>query len=64
MGKSLFQKVWESHRVGTLADGRTQLFIGTHLIHEVTSPQAFGKLLRDEIAKWKKLSKDAGLKID
>ncbi|MFN9028482.1 MAG: 3-isopropylmalate dehydratase large subunit, partial [Akkermansiaceae bacterium] len=32
--------------VGTLADGRTQLFIGTHLIHEVTSPQAFG-MLRD-----------------
>lgn len=46
MGKSLFQKVWDSHRVGTLADGRTQLFIGTHLIHEVTSPQAFG-MLRD-----------------
>jgi len=46
MGKSLFQKVWENHRVGTLADGRTQLFIGTHLIHEVTSPQAFG-MLRD-----------------
>ena len=46
MGKSLFQKVWESHRIGSLADGRTQLFIGTHLIHEVTSPQAFG-MLRD-----------------
>jgi 3-isopropylmalate/(R)-2-methylmalate dehydratase large subunit len=46
MGKSLFQKVWDSHTVGTLADGRTQLFIGTHLIHEVTSPQAFG-MLRD-----------------
>ena len=44
MGKSLFQKVWEAHSVGTLADGRTQLFIGTHLIHEVTSPQAFGML--------------------
>jgi 3-isopropylmalate/(R)-2-methylmalate dehydratase large subunit len=46
MGKSLFQKVWDAHQVGTLADGRTQLFIGTHLIHEVTSPQAFG-MLRD-----------------
>jgi len=46
MGKSLFQKVWEAHTVGSLADGRTQLFIGTHLIHEVTSPQAFG-MLRD-----------------
>ncbi len=44
MGKSLFQKVWENHSVGTLSDGRTQLFIGTHLIHEVTSPQAFGML--------------------
>ena len=46
MGKSLFQKVWDAHAVGKLADGRTQLFIGTHLIHEVTSPQAFG-MLRD-----------------
>lgn len=44
MAKNLFQKVWEAHSVGTLADGRTQLFIGTHLIHEVTSPQAFGML--------------------
>ncbi len=46
MGKTLYQKVWDAHRVGTLSDGRTQLFIGTHLIHEVTSPQAFG-MLRD-----------------
>ena len=46
MGKNLYQKVWEEHAVGVLADGRTQLFIGSHLIHEVTSPQAFG-MLRD-----------------
>ena len=46
MGKTLYEKVWDAHTVGTLADGRTQLFIGTHLIHEVTSPQAFG-MLRD-----------------
>ncbi|MGJ8677575.1 MAG: 3-isopropylmalate dehydratase large subunit [Akkermansiaceae bacterium] len=46
MGKNLYQKVWDEHTVGTLEDGRTQLFIGTHLIHEVTSPQAFG-MLRD-----------------
>ncbi len=46
MGKNLYQKVWDEHAVSTLADGRTQLFIGTHLIHEVTSPQAFG-MLRD-----------------
>jgi 3-isopropylmalate/(R)-2-methylmalate dehydratase large subunit len=46
MGKSLFQKVWEAHTVRTLPDGRTQLFIGLHLIHEVTTPQAFG-MMRD-----------------
>ncbi len=46
MGKSLFEKVWEAHSVRKLANGQTQLFIGTHLIHEVTSPQAFG-MLRD-----------------
>jgi 3-isopropylmalate/(R)-2-methylmalate dehydratase large subunit len=46
MSKSLFQKVWEAHTVRTLANGQTQLLIGTHLIHEVTSPQAFG-MLRD-----------------
>jgi len=52
MGKTLYEKVWDAHSVGTLADGRTQLFIGTHLIHEVTSPQAFG-MLRDKGIKVK-----------
>ena len=46
MAKSLFQKVWDAHSVRKLANGQTQLLIGTHLIHEVTSPQAFG-MLRD-----------------
>src|SRR3954464_1748692 len=46
MPKSLFEKVWDAHAVRTLANGQTQLIIGTHLIHEVTSPQAFG-MLRD-----------------
>ena len=41
MGQSLFQKVWDSHSVRTLPSGQTQLFVGLHLIHEVTSPQAF-----------------------
>ncbi len=41
MGQSLFQKVWDTHSVRTLPSGQTQLFIGLHLIHEVTSPQAF-----------------------
>ncbi len=46
MGKTLFNKVWESHAVRRLPNGQTQLLIGTHLIHEVTSPQAFA-MLRD-----------------
>ena len=46
MAKNLFQKVWDAHAVRVLANGQTQLLIGTHLIHEVTSPQAFG-MLRD-----------------
>lgn len=46
MPKNLYEKVWEAHTVRTLSSGQTQLFIGTHLIHEVTSPQAFG-MLRD-----------------
>lgn len=41
---TLFDKVWDSHTVGTLLQGQTQLFIGLHLIHEVTSPQAFAML--------------------
>src|SRR5882672_4523315 len=41
MAETLFHKVWNAHRVRTLASGQTQLFIGLHLIHEVTSPQAF-----------------------
>ncbi|MBI4782524.1 MAG: 3-isopropylmalate dehydratase large subunit [Oscillatoriophycideae cyanobacterium NC_groundwater_1537_Pr4_S-0.65um_50_18] len=43
---TLFDKVWDLHTVGTLPSGQTQLFIGLHLIHEVTSPQAFS-MLRD-----------------
>jgi 3-isopropylmalate/(R)-2-methylmalate dehydratase large subunit len=41
MADTLFHKVWNAHRVRTLPSGQTQLFIGLHLIHEVTSPQAF-----------------------
>lgn len=44
MGKTLYQKVWDAHTVGILPDGRTQLFIATHYMHEVTSPQAFAML--------------------
>ncbi len=41
MAETLFRKVWNAHSVRTLPNGQTQLFIGLHLIHEVTSPQAF-----------------------
>ncbi|MCZ6660466.1 MAG: 3-isopropylmalate dehydratase large subunit [bacterium] len=41
MAETLLDKVWRAHEVRTLPSGETQLFIGLHLIHEVTSPQAF-----------------------
>jgi 3-isopropylmalate/(R)-2-methylmalate dehydratase large subunit len=44
MGKTLLQKVWDAHTVRILPTGQTQLFIGLHLVHEVTSPQAFDEL--------------------
>src|SRR5438874_10072355 len=44
MGHTLLQKVWDRHAVRKLPTGQTQLFIGLHLIHEVTSPQAFDML--------------------
>ena len=51
MAKNLFQKVWEDHLVRRLDSGQYQVFMALHLIHEVTSPQAFGML------------KDKGLKV-
>ena len=44
MAKNLFQKVWEDHLVRRLDSGQYQVFMALHLIHEVTSPQAFGML--------------------
>jgi 3-isopropylmalate/(R)-2-methylmalate dehydratase large subunit len=44
MGKTLLQKVWDLHTVRQLSTGQTQLFIGLHLVHEVTTPQAFDTL--------------------
>ncbi len=41
---TLYDKVWDLHQVAELPGGSTQLFIGLHLIHEVTSPQAFSAL--------------------
>ncbi|NRA37951.1 MAG: 3-isopropylmalate dehydratase large subunit, partial [Planctomycetes bacterium] len=47
--RTLFNKVWDLHKVRTLPSGQDQVFIGLHLIHEVTSPQAFA-MLRDRDA--------------
>ena len=44
MGRPLLRKVWDLHAVRTLPTGQTQLFVGLHLVHEVTSPQAFAML--------------------
>ena len=44
MGSTLLQKVWDLHTVRRLPTGQTQLLIGLHLVHEVTSPQAFDML--------------------
>jgi 3-isopropylmalate/(R)-2-methylmalate dehydratase large subunit len=41
MGLTLFEKIWDAHVVRELPDGSTMLYIDRHLVHEVTSPQAF-----------------------
>jgi 3-isopropylmalate/(R)-2-methylmalate dehydratase large subunit len=46
---TLYDKVWNEHKVTTLPNGQDQLFVGLHLIHEVTSPQAFGMLRERDI---------------
>ena len=44
MAKTLFEKIWDKHIVKTIDDGPSVLYIDKHLIHEVTSPQAFAGL--------------------
>ena len=44
MGKTLFDKIWEAHVVKSIPDGPDVLYVDRHLIHEVTSPQAFSAL--------------------
>ena len=41
MGKTLFEKIWESHVVVEKQNNPTLIYIDRHLVHEVTSPQAF-----------------------
>ena len=49
MGKTLFDKVWDAHVVDTIENGPQILYIDKHLIHEVTSPQAFNELEKRNI---------------
>ncbi len=44
MGKTIFDKIWESHVVSQMENGPAILYIDRHYIHEVTSPQAFSGL--------------------
>ncbi|HJU13806.1 MAG TPA: 3-isopropylmalate dehydratase large subunit [Candidatus Nitrosotalea sp.] len=44
MPKTLFEKIWESHVVVDEGNGRSLLYVDRHLVHEVTSPQAFDGL--------------------
>ena len=39
--RTLYDKLWEAHLVATRDDGTSLLYIDRHLVHEVTSPQAF-----------------------
>ncbi|RAP31662.1 3-isopropylmalate dehydratase large subunit [Candidatus Marinamargulisbacteria bacterium SCGC AG-414-C22] len=43
--RTLYNKIWDMHKVCTLPTGQDQLFIGLHLIHEVTTPQAFAGMV-------------------
>lgn len=50
MGKTLFDKVWDTHVVDAIDNGPQIVYIDKHLIHEVTSPQAFNELKKRGIS--------------
>lgn len=54
MGKTLFDKVWDQHVVHQVDNGPQVLYIDKHLIHEVTSPQAFNELEERNIPLFRK----------
>jgi len=53
MGQTLFEKVWQQHIVKQNDDGSVLLYIDRHLVHEVTSPQAFEGLRMAGRKPWK-----------
>jgi len=48
--KTLYNKIWDAHNAGVLPTGQNQVLIGLHLIHEVTSPQAFDALREEGLS--------------
>jgi 3-isopropylmalate/(R)-2-methylmalate dehydratase large subunit len=44
MARTLFDKIWDFHQVGTRADGRALLYIDRHVVHELHAPHAFAEL--------------------
>mgnify|MGYP000100099339 CR=1 FL=1 len=59
-GKTLYDKLWDAHLVRAEPDGTTLLYIDRHLVHEVTSPQAFEGL---RLAGRKPWRRDANLAV-
>ena len=56
MGRTLYDKLWDAHVVHTEEDGTAILYIDRHLVHEVTSPQAFEGLRQAGRTVWRKSS--------
>ena len=52
-GKTLYDKLWEAHEVRMNDDGTSILYIDRHLVHEVTSPQAFEGLRLAHRSPWR-----------
>lgn len=52
-GQTLFDKVWDEHVIDVAPDGNTLLYIDRHLLHEVTSPQAFQGLRIAGLKPWR-----------
>jgi len=55
-GKTLYDKIWELHQVRRDDNGTALLYIDRHLVHEVTSPQAFEGLEIAQRPLWRKRS--------
>ncbi|MFI0546901.1 MAG: 3-isopropylmalate dehydratase large subunit [Brachymonas sp.] len=53
MARTLYDKIWDEHAVRTEDDGTTTLYIDRHLVHEVTSPQAFEGLREAGRQPWR-----------